>query len=257
LIGCSTFMHATRVNPSQTSRGAIIIKLHLDVEPSENHLNISKDDISLFQKLVLGWAGQHGRSFPWRRARESHYRVVVTELLLQRTKAETVRNYYGVFFSQFPNWKALAQAPKTEIGNALKPLGLWQRKAPVLKQLANEMVARNGRFPQRREQIDSLSGVGQYIGNAIELLCQHRSKPLLDASMARVLERYFGPRMLVDIRHDSYLQALSHHVVDHDQAREINWAILDLGALVCRNRSPSCGECKLRMTCKTGQATTV
>ena len=226
---------------------------HSDVEVDNGSRDISADNIAVFQELVLGWAQCEGRFFPWRRARESQYRLVVTELLLQRTKAETVRNYYETFFSRFPNWKSLAQASETVIGEALKPLGLWQRRTLVLKRLASAMVARNGRFPSKREEIDSLPGVGQYVGNAIELFCQHRPRPLLDASMARVLERYFGPRKLADIRYDPYLQALSRRVVDHSRPREINWAILDLGASVCRNREPLCGECKLQTKCRVGR----
>ena len=214
---------------------------------------ISADEIAAFQRLVLEWAQRERRHFPWRRVRESKYRLVVTELLLQRTKAETIRNYYETFFSRFPSWKSLSQASEAAISEVLKPLGLWQRRASVLKQLASVMVARNNRFPLKREEIDSLPGVGQYVGNAIELLCQHRPSPLLDASMARVLERYFGPRKLADIRYDPYLQALSHRVVDHDRPREINWAILDLGALVCRSKRPLCGECKLRAKCRVGR----
>lgn len=211
------------------------------------------EEIPAFQELVLSWARQEGRHFPWRQAGESKYRLVITELLLQRTKAETVRNNYKIFFSQYPNWDSLAQASESAIGDVLKPLGLWQRRAPVFKQLATIMVARKGRFPLNRKEIDSLPGVGQYIGNAIELLCHRRPRPLLDSSMARVLERYFGPRKLADIRHDPYLQSLSHQVVDHDLPREMNWAILDLGATICKVKKPLCGQCMLRIKCLIGR----
>ena len=215
--------------------------------------NISTEDISDFQVLVLGWAKHNGRTFPWRRSKESKYRLVVTELLLQRTKAETVRSNYETFFSHFPSWQSLSLAPKSVIEDILKPLGLWKRRAAVLKRLSCIMVARNGRFPLQREEIDLLPGVGQYVGNAIELLCLDRARPLLDSGMARVLERYFGERKLADIRYDPYLQKLSHNVVSHERSKEINWAILDLGALVCINHLPLCEACKLRSNCRVGR----
>ena len=217
--------------------------------------DISNNDIAVFQRLVLSWAQREGRRFPWRRVRESKYRLVVTELLLQRTKAETVRDFYETFFSRFPNWASIVQTPEAVLGETLKPLGLWKRRAPVIKQLSSKMIARNGRFPSKREDIDSLPGVGQYMGNAIELLCQHQPRPLLDAGMARVLERYFGPRKLVDIRYDPYLQALSHRVVNHYRSRKINWAILDFGALVCKKKEPACRTCNMRAVCRFGQKT--
>jgi len=63
--------------------------------------------------------------------------------------------------------------------------------------------------------------------------------------MARVLERYFGPRKLADIRYDPYLQKLAHRVVDCEAPAAVNWAILDLAALVCKARGPRCSQCPL------------
>ncbi|MYD78770.1 MAG: hypothetical protein F4239_07775 [Gammaproteobacteria bacterium] len=215
--------------------------------------NVSIDDVGEFQGLILKWAEQNGRTFPWRRTGESKYRLAVTELLLQRTKAETVANYYAAFFSQFPNWKILAETSEKAIGETLKPLGLWRRRAPILQKLATVMVARNGRFPRERKELNNLPGVGQYIGNAIELLCHNKPRPLLDEGMARVLERYFGPRKLADIRNDPYLQKLSHLVISHESPRELNWAMLDLAAIVCKIREPSCTECSLNIKCRLGR----
>ena len=202
--------------------------------------------------MLLKWAEDNGRNFPWRRLNESKYRLVVTELPLQRTKAETVANYYEEFFSQFPNWKTLAESSEEEFGEVLKPLGLWRRRALVLRSLAIIMIARNGRFPRKREELDKLPGVGQYIGNAIEMLCQNKPKPLLDEGMAKVLERYFGQRKLVDTRSDPYLQKLAHRVIFHENTRELNWAILDLAAMLCRVRNPSCLDCSLNKKCRVG-----
>jgi len=77
-----------------------------------------------------------------------------------------------------------------------------------------------------------------------------RPKPLLDVNMARVLERYFGPRQLTDIRYDPYLQNLSHQVVNHENSKQINWAILDFAALICKSRNPKCVTCFLSAGCK-------
>jgi A/G-specific adenine glycosylase len=67
--------------------------------------------------------------------------------------------------------------------------------------------------------------------------------------VARVLERFYGPRLLSDIRFDPYLQEVAHRVVACPAAKETNWAILDLAALVCKTR-PNCGVCPLRNRCR-------
>jgi len=76
---------------------------------------------------------------------------------------------------------------------------------------------------------------------------------LLDTNMSRVLERYFGPRELADIRYDPYLQALARRFVAHGSGREVNWAILDLGATVCKPRTPTCEVCPMARGCLTGK----
>ena len=68
--------------------------------------------------------------------------------------------------------------------------------------------------------------------------------------MARVLERLFGPRKLVDIRDDPHLQSLSRAIVKGKRAACVNWAILDLAAVVCTIKNPACDECPLRGYCQ-------
>ena len=92
--------------------------------------------------------------------------------------------------------------------------------------------------------------MGQYVARAILLFCHGQPEPLLDTNMARVLERYFGPRQLADIRHDPYLQELSRRVVAAGDPVVINWAILDLGAMVCKPRTPECNACPLKRGCQ-------
>jgi len=146
------------------------------------------------------------------------------------------------------SWQALAAASESELATVLQPLGLWRRRAQVLRPLSAALARANGRFPSERASIEALPGVGQYIANSILLFCHGSSQPLLDTNMARVLERYFGKRRLADIRYDPYLQELASRVVEHEDSASVNWAILDLAALVCRPR-PRCSECPLSRDC--------
>ena len=177
------------------------------------------------------------------------YRAIVAEMLLQRTRAETVAAHYTGFIEEFPSWRVLFGVSLDRLERHLKPMGLWRRRATSLKGLAKEMSRRNGRFPTSREELEQLPGVGQYIANSILLLCHRQPAPLLDVNMARVLERVFGPRKLADIRYDPYLQSLAQRIVQCRFPREINWAILDLAATVCVPRQPRCDECPANSVC--------
>jgi A/G-specific adenine glycosylase len=154
---------------------------------------------------------------------------------------------------RYPSWQALARASEDELKIFLQPIGLWRRRAAALTALAREMVARKGRFPRERVDIEALPGVGQYIANAIVLFAGKEAVPLLDVNMARVLERCFGPRRLADIRYDPRLQEVAQHVVQGNHSVKLNWAILDLAALVCVVREPKCQTCPLLAVCAYGQ----
>jgi A/G-specific adenine glycosylase len=221
--------------------------IHADKLLKNNQLETN--NITDFRNHILKWYFNNGRVFPWREAGVSEYRLVLTEILLQRTKAENVAKFYELFFDRFPDWQSLGSTTLEEIGNVLRPLGLHQQRAKRLFDLAKYMVSNNEQLPNNRSELDKIPFMGQYIANAVQLLLFDVSKPLLDSSMARVLERYFGPRRKVDIRYDDYLQELSHEVVRGQNSKIISWAILDFAALICQSRRPKCPTCFLTDNC--------
>lgn len=206
-------------------------------------------DVQRFRKELLNWFEKHEREFPWRKASTSKYEHIIVEFLLQRTRAETVATFYPKFVREFPSWKKLACASELQLQCYLQPIGLWRRRATSMQALAREMTKRRGRFPKYREEIEALPGVGQYVANAVLLFCHDQPEPLLDTNMARVLERVYKPRKLADIRYDPYLQSLARQVVHCKRPRDINWAILDLAALVCIGGTPRCESCPIAGFC--------
>lgn len=206
-----------------------------------------KEKIRFFQSEILEWFATNGRMFDWRSPGLSDYEIIISEILLQRTKAETISKFFNIFISQFPGWAALASAQLQDIEECLKPIGLYRQRAARIKALAN-YIEENG-LPLERVELDRVPSMGQYIANAVELLIRRNKKPLLDVNMARVLERFFGPRKLVDIRYDPYLRDISHDVVNHKRSKDINWAILDFATLVCKIRNPLCESCVLANKC--------
>ncbi|HVS92008.1 MAG TPA: hypothetical protein VHE59_08265 [Mucilaginibacter sp.] len=211
---------------------------------------LSEDEkVKLLQKKLLAWYARSGRRFYWRKRGLSQYKYIIAEVLLQRTKAETVAQFYPLFIQEFPTWRSLANAELNTIEEFLKPIGLYTQRALRLQNLAKEMVKRSGKLPKEREELEAISFVGQYIANAIELVIFNEPSPLVDVNMARVIERFFGPRKMADIRYDPYLQGLAYKVVNHPKAKYVNWAVLDFAALVCQARKPKCCICSLQKNC--------
>ncbi len=202
-----------------------------------------------FQSTLLTWFDRHARDFVWRKKTAKPYVKIISEVFLQRTKAETVNKFMSAFLKDYPSWEALALASEADLVAALKPIGLHQQRGKRLYLLAQEL-ARRGGFPARRSDVEDLPQMGQYITNAYELFILRKPAPLLDVNMARVLERYFGARKLRDIRYDRKLQRLAKTVVSMDAPVEMNWAILDFAAAICRARHPKCADCPLVEECK-------
>ena len=156
-----------------------------------NPLQFSEPVIHHFRANMLEWHRQHGRRFPWRKRSASNYNKVIAEILLQRTRAETVAQFFPTFINRYPSWPQLATANKNELITLIRPVGLWRRRSTTLINLAKEMAKRNGRFPKDREQIEALPGVGQYIANSIMLLCHNRPQPLLDTKHGQSIGKVF------------------------------------------------------------------
>jgi len=211
---------------------------------------VNSEKITWFRSRLLSWYQAHGRKFPWRKETPvTVYEVIVTEVLLQRTKAETVARIYDEFMQRYPSWQALAQADQGELRELVVTLGLWRRRTETLLRLAKAIVEQGGIPSLDRESLEALPGVGQYIANAVLSICRDQREPMLDVNMTRVLERVFGPRKMADIRYDPYLQELSRAVLPEKNSRQLNWAVLDLGALVCTERHPRCQQCPLLEQC--------
>jgi A/G-specific adenine glycosylase len=218
-------------------------------QPRFGHRAVELLEIDFFRQTLLHWWRYSRREFPWRLERASAYHRIVSEVLLQRTRAETVAAFWPSFVGRYPSWKAVAKATSAQIERFLRPIGLAKQRAPRLHALAVTMAGRKGRFPARRDEIEELPGVGQYIANAVFTLCHNTPEPLLDVNMARVVERFFGPRKLADIRYDPYLQDIARHIVRHPRGKVLNWAILDFAAKVCRARKPDCQSCPISAKC--------
>ena len=69
----------------------------------------------VFQKAILNWFDQHGRTeLPWQQDINA-YRVWVSEIMLQQTQVSTVIPYYLRFMQSFPTVQDLAGATTDDV----------------------------------------------------------------------------------------------------------------------------------------------
>jgi A/G-specific adenine glycosylase len=171
--------------------------------------------------------------------------------MLRKTTSNQVQRIFHTFFDKYPSPVFLARARRSDIENSVRPLGLEYRRADLLKKLAQNLVEKHdGKVPSVDEKLRALPGVGHYTANAVLCLAYGKDLPLLDTNFIRILQRVFGIRSLkARARMDESFWRLACKLIPEDKGRELNFAVLDFGALVCRARHPKHEGCPLSDFC--------
>ncbi|RYF09312.1 MAG: hypothetical protein EOO77_24120 [Oxalobacteraceae bacterium] len=207
-----------------------------------------KRNLTFLRVGIVDWYAANGRKFPWRCDSASLYHRVSVEVLLQRTRAETVSSFYETFYNRFPDWQSLANAAVEDIAEIIRPIGLYNRRSVSLQALAKYAYSAGGSFPATYKELLKVPAVGQYVANAILMFEHQHQTPLLDVNMARLIERFVRPRKLTDIRYDPWLQQAAHWLVRKTPIAS-NWAALDFAAKVCKLPIPTCAICPVQRKC--------
>ena len=202
-----------------------------------------------FVRRLLAWGRANRRTFPWRDEADP-FRVLVAEVLLQRSRGGTVAKVYEDLFARWPSAVALSGADVDEVRSVIRPLGLV-RRAETLRKLAAAVVER-GAVPSRVADLQALPGVGRYAASATAAVAFGRPVPTVDGVSARVYRRYFDLPSEVPAADDERLWSVVAEVTPWRAVREWNWAVLDLAAAICLPKVPRCPACPLRATCSVG-----
>ena len=198
---------------------------------------------------MLAWGRQNRRSFPWRET-DDPWRVLVAEVLLQRSRGKTVAKVYDELFRRWPDAAALSRAREASIASVIRPLGLV-RRASTLRAMARE-VDRRGGVPVDPEGLMVLPGVGRYAANATLVVAFGKRAPVVDGVTARVYRRYLGLSSELPATSDPKLWRKVDEATPRGSAREWNWAVLDLASQVCLPVRPRCHNCPLVERCAFG-----
>jgi A/G-specific adenine glycosylase len=206
---------------------------------------LAGSEITQIRRRLLRWYRLNGRhDLPWRQTREP-WRVLLAELMLQRTRADLVVSVYRETIRRYPTAADLADAPAAAVGRVLTPLGLHHRSRRLQKVAA---AVRSG-VPRTEAGLLAVPGIGRYSATATLAFAFGRRVGVIDGGVYRVLSRVFGFQSLcVRPRDDPSVWGFAGNFVAGSRARELNFALLDLAALVCRPR-PNCPACPLRTLC--------
>lgn len=196
--------------------------------------------------LLLEWYSLSKRTLPWRGTHDP-YRVWVSEIMLQQTRVEAVKEYYLRFMARFPTAEALASADEEEVLKYWEGLGYYSRARNLHK--AAKFVAENG-FPETFDGVRKLSGVGDYTAGAICSIAYDQPCPAVDGNVLRILTRLLLDESNIDEAATKKAFAEQLRAVYPEQAGDFCQALMELGAIVCvPNGAPLCGQCPWETIC--------
>ncbi|WP_240542484.1 MULTISPECIES: A/G-specific adenine glycosylase [Paracoccus] len=199
---------------------------------------------------LLDWYDRHARSLPWRvppgGGPADPYRVWLSEVMLQQTTVAAVKAYFLRFTALWPTVQDLAAADDAQVMAEWAGLGYYARARNLLA-CARAVAARGG-FPDMRDGLSALPGIGAYTSAAIASIAFDRVETVVDGNVERVVSRLFAVQTPLP-RAKPELVALADGLTPQSRPGDYAQAMMDLGATICTPRSPACVICPVQAQC--------
>jgi A/G-specific adenine glycosylase len=210
-------------------------------------------DPAPLRRALLDWYDAHARSLPWRASPGSGaavdpYRVWLSEVMLQQTTTVHAAPYFAAFTRRWPTVSDLAAAEDADVMSAWAGLGYYARARNLLA--CARAVARDhgGVFPDTEEGLRALPGLGPYTAAAVAAIAFGRAANVVDGNVERVMARLFAVETPLPAARPE-LRNLAASLVADDRSGDWAQALMDLGATVCRPRTPECRRCPIAAWC--------
>ena len=204
-----------------------------------------------YAQPVIAWFETHARDLPWRRPDATPWAILVSEIMLQQTPVARVLPAYENWLRRWPAPADLAADAPGEAVRQWDRLG-YPRRALNLHAIARALVERHGgEVPASYDELLALPGVGPYTAAAVASFAYGQRHAVLDTNVRRVLARLVNAEEHPPKARTSAEQRLAEELLPPDPPRAARWAAasMELGALVCTARSPSCGTCPVVADC--------
>ncbi|MGH2724316.1 MAG: endonuclease III domain-containing protein [Actinomycetota bacterium] len=183
---------------------------------------------------------------------------LIVTILSQNTSDVNRDRAYAAMRRRYPTWEALAEAPVTDLTEAIRPGGLANTKAPRLLAVLRDIRDREGGFDlswmhtatdeRVTEYLLSLPGVGPKTAACVLAFSLRRPALPVDTHVHRVATRlgFLPPGMPAPRAHDVLAE-----IVPPPLRVEMHVALIRHGRTLCRAGRPLCERCPLQDLCPT------
>lgn len=210
----------------------------------------SSPRLSTIVTPLLRWYRANARDLPWRQEITA-YRILVSEIMLQQTRVETVIPFFQRFLRELPTLQALADAQEEKLLKLWEGLGYYSRVRNLQKTARIIMGQYQGIFPDVYEILLTLPGIGEYTAGAIASIAFGKPTPAVDGNVLRVICRLTENRK--DIRSaktKAEVRAALQQIYPPEHSADFTQALMELGATLCLPiAKPQCKQCPLHSCC--------
>lgn len=194
------------------------------------------------------WFRENRREFPWR-LNPTPYKVWISEVMLQQTRASVVVPYFERWMELFPDVVTLAKAELEKVIKAWEGLGYYSRARNLHKGAQQMLEKFGGQVPSTREELASIHGIGPYTIGAILSFGFKKRAAAVDGNVTRVLSRYFS--IEENVCKQPVKKRIAQHaeeVLDSQEPWLTAEALIELGATICTPK-PRCQICPIEKSC--------
>lgn len=182
--------------------------------------------------------------------------ALILTILSQATSDQNSARAYHRLRDHFANWDGAADAPISQIEEAIRPGGLAAQKAPRIRAVLRKIREERGGLelgflrelddPQVDRYLTSLPGVGPKTAACVRLFGLGRPVLPVDTHVHRVAGRLgLIPASWPAGRAQNYLEA----TVPAERQGELHLRLIDIGRSSCRPRRPLCHKCPFGDIC--------
>ena len=129
----------------------------------------------------------------------------------------------------------------------------YYRRARSLHAAAKVVVEQHaGVFPTDFDDVLALPGIGRYTAGAILSVSGDQRLPILEGNTQRVFSRLIALRQSpTEKPANKLLWEFAEKMLPRSGSGQFNQAAMEIGALICTPRNPSCSDCPLKSSCRT------
>ena len=185
--------------------------------------------VERFRDVIHEYYSRHRRDFPWRDTADP-YCILVSEVMLQQTQTERVRQKYIEFIDAFPDFTSLAKAHLEDVLRVWRGMG-YNRRAIALRKTAERVVKNfGGTLPCDIKALESFPGIGKATARSIVVFAFNKPEVFIETNIRSVfIHFFFRDRECVS---DAEITPLIEATLHRSNAHHWYSALMDYGVML-------------------------